>query len=160
MLFIQHISLPGAKTSTCAAHYSLRRIQAVTTHAALCVPKTSTMFNRTVLLLGTVKCCKSHSASCVRTNTSDTRVVAKFMMVTLLIGGYSIVNSRRHMWIHIGASAIYRLSASRTVACISLTLMVIDGFHCSSNVLSPCSAFTEPIYSCKFSQINQQCGES
>ncbi len=145
-MFIQHIFLPGAKTSTCAAHYSLRRIQAV----VLCVLKTSTMFNKTVLLLGTVRCCRSHFASCVRIITSNTTVVAKCKMVTLLIGGYSIVDSRRHMWIHVDTSAICRLSAARTVACISLTRMVFEGFHCSSNVLLPCSAFTEPIYSCEF----------
>ncbi len=107
----------------------------------MCVPKTSTMFNKTVLLLGTVKCCKSHSASCVRTNTSDTRVVAKCKMVTLLIGGCSIVDSRR-----IFPGIVLRLSA---VAGISSTQMVIAGSHCSSDVLSACSAFIEPIYNPK-----------
>ena len=42
-------------------------------------------------------------------------------------------------------SKLAALSAARTVDCISLTQMVIEGCHCSSNVVRQCSAFTEQL---------------
>ena len=42
-------------------------------------------------------------------------------------------------------SRLAALSAARTVDCISLTQMVIEGCHCSSNVVRQCSAFTEQL---------------
>ena len=44
-------------------------------------------------------------------------------------------------------SKLAALSAARTVDCISLTQMVIEGCHCSSNVVRQCSAFTEQLRS-------------
>ena len=113
----------GAKTFTCAAFFSLRRIQA----EVLCVQKTSIMFNEIVLRSGIVRCCRSHFANFVRTSINDTRVI--------------------RLWIHVDTSQLAALSAARTVDCISLTQMVIEGCHCSSNVVRQCSAFTEQLRS-------------
>jgi hypothetical protein len=50
-------------------------------------------------------------------------------------------------------SKLAALSAARTVDCISLTQMVIEGCHCSSNVVRQCSAFREQLRSQQFTVL-------